>query len=189
MAIPSVMLDIAFGMIDLHRIEQASASELAAILAYEIPSEALVLFVPCLLLITAMVWLSAGGPFSVRSDGRDPDASFAKPVSDAPVFAPPFWSKLQRKRHGRLLALEAQQHYLVVHTTVGSELIYYRFRDAVDELRDWEGAQVHRSFWIARSAIADIVMDGRKSVAVLRTGLEVPISRGRREGALARFAP
>jgi hypothetical protein len=186
---PSFVLDIVFGLADINELMRASLSGLAVTLAYEIVMEALVLLAPCLLILTALTWLTRAGPFGDMRDRAEESSLSAIASANDDSRSPPFWNKLQRKRHGRLLALEAQQHYVVVHTTVGSELIHYGFGDAVKELKDWEGAQVHRSFWIARSAITDIMVDGRNSVAVLSTGFEVPISRGRRQQALARFAP
>jgi len=186
---PSFLLDIPFGLTDILHSAHASFPDLMEMLAYEILLEAAVLFAPCLLIITAINWLTQAGPFGVAPERVDEADQLAGAPAIAENKTPLFWSKLERRRHGRLLALEAQQHYINVHTTVGSELIKYGFGDAVQELRHWEGAQIHRSFWVARSAITDIVVDGRKSVAVLSNGLEVPISRNRKEGALTRFAP
>ncbi|MNL69688.1 LytTr DNA-binding domain protein [compost metagenome] len=46
-------------------------------------------------------------------------------------------------------------------------------------LRDVEGVQTHRSWWVARAAIAGVVEDGRKLRLRLTGGLEAPVSRTR----------
>ena len=80
-------------------------------------------------------------------------------------------------RYARLIAVEAQDHYLKVHTDAGSELIALRFRDAVHELGAVHGFRVHRSWWIA----ADAILAGkwRRNVGELQLagGLRVPVSR------------
>ena len=66
-----------------------------------------------------------------------------------------------------------------VHTALGSELILLRMRDAVAELDGIDGAQVHRSWWVARDAVEDVKRDGRNLRLVLTGGLEAPVSRAR----------
>lgn len=74
-----------------------------------------------------------------------------------------------------LIAIEAQEHYLKVHSDFGCELIYYRFGDAVRELQNWRGLQVHRSYWIARSAITHVENHERRVRLVMRNALQVPV--------------
>jgi hypothetical protein len=82
-----------------------------------------------------------------------------------------------RYRNARLIAIEAHDHYLRVHTDVGSELIALRLRDAVAELQDAHGWRVHRSWWVA----ADAVLGGRwhRNFGELRLlgGFVAPVSR------------
>lgn len=76
-----------------------------------------------------------------------------------------------------LLALEMEDHYVRVHTALGSDLVLMRMRDAVAELEGIEGAQVHRSWWVAREAVTGTTKDGRNLRFVLSGGLEAPVSR------------
>ena len=76
-----------------------------------------------------------------------------------------------------LLALEMEDHYVRAHTALGSELILLRMRDAVAELDGVEGAQVHRSWWVARQAVEGTRRDGRNIRLKLNGGLEAPVSR------------
>jgi len=82
-----------------------------------------------------------------------------------------------RFRGARLIAVEAEDHYLRVHTDHGSELILMRLSDALTELEGLEGAQTHRSWWVARDAVqAASRGDGRATLA-LEGGLTAPVSR------------
>jgi hypothetical protein len=76
-----------------------------------------------------------------------------------------------------LLALEMEDHYVRAHTALGSDLILMRMRDAVAELGGLDGAQVHRSWWVARSAVEEVLRDGRNIRLVLGQGLEAPVAR------------
>jgi hypothetical protein len=184
LSVPSVSLDIVFGVEELSPFIKAGDNERLSLAAFEISHEFALLLLPTSLLLTALNWQARSGIFV--------GANIDERVAESPErfqTIPAFWSKLRRRRHGRLLAIEAQQHYILVHTTAGNELILYRFMDALKELSDWEGAQIHRSFWVARAAIKDIRVEGRNSRVVLTSGVEVPISRGRREEALKRFRP
>lgn len=78
---------------------------------------------------------------------------------------------------GRLLALEAEDHYLRVHSDRGSELILLRMRDAVDELGTEAGWKPHRSFWLSADAGGQAVRRGQAWQIVLDGGLTVPVSK------------
>lgn len=101
------------------------------------------------------------------------------------VLAPPlpekeaeFRKRLSAKhRYARLLALEAHDHYVRVHTDSGSELLSLRFSDAVREVERIHGYRVHRSWWIAAPAIKKASWKRGRGSLELDTGLLVPISR------------
>ena len=105
----------------------------------------------------------------------------APPPADAPPGAGPaetFLSRLPLKyRHAQLHAVSSEDHYLRVHTSAGDELILMRLADAVRELDGAGGLQVHRSWWVAKSAVRDAVRAGGKLTLVLVSGKEVPVSR------------
>lgn len=75
-----------------------------------------------------------------------------------------------------IVALNAEDHYLRVHTERGDSLIHHRFSDAVRELGD-AGVQVHRSWWVVTSAVERVERDGDRHVLVLRGGVRAPVSR------------
>ena len=90
---------------------------------------------------------------------------------------PEFFKKLNLESSGNLIAIQAQQHYILVITRNGKEIVHYRFRDAVKELRRLGmGLQVHRSFWVAAHAVAEVVKTDRSYKLILVTGQEVPVS-------------
>lgn len=76
-----------------------------------------------------------------------------------------------------LLAVEAVDHYLRIHTRVGETLIHMRMSDAIEELQGADGLQVHRSWWVARPAVAGQQRSGAKLSLVLANGIVVPVSR------------
>jgi hypothetical protein len=82
-----------------------------------------------------------------------------------------------KRRAANLFAVEAEDHYLRVHTDAGDELITARFADALAELAAAPGFQTHRSWWVAADAIDDVKWLRGRGEAKLKCGLTVPISR------------
>ena len=98
----------------------------------------------------------------------------------AAAGAPParFLDRLPPKlRGGELFAVEAEDHYLRLHTSRGSDLVLMRLADAVAELEGLEGAQTHRSWWVAKSAVEDVRRGDGRAVLRLKNGVEAPVSR------------
>lgn len=70
-----------------------------------------------------------------------------------------------RYANAELYAVESDDHYLRIHTSLGQELILMRLSDAVRELEGLDGAQIHRSWWVARKGVKDILRaDGKVSL-------------------------
>lgn len=82
-----------------------------------------------------------------------------------------------RLRGAELWAVEAEDHYLRLHTSKGQDLILLRLADAVAELDGLEGAQVHRSWWVARAALTDVRRGDGRATLTLKDGAQVPVSR------------
>ncbi len=82
-----------------------------------------------------------------------------------------------RLRGAEVWAVEAEDHYLRLHTSKGQDLILLRLADAVAELEGIEGAQVHRSWWVARDAITEARKGDGRATLTLKDGAEVPVSR------------
>ncbi|MCI3135070.1 LytTR family DNA-binding domain-containing protein [Phenylobacterium aquaticum] len=91
---------------------------------------------------------------------------------------PKFLERLPVKLRGaEIWAVEAEDHYLRLHTSKGQDLILLRLADAIAELEGIEGAQVHRSWWVSRAAIADARRGDGRAILTLQDGSEVPVSR------------
>jgi hypothetical protein len=99
-------------------------------------------------------------------------------VTRAGAAPPKFLERLPlRLRGAEVWAVEAEDHYLRLHTSKGQDLILLRLADAVAELEGVEGAQVHRSWWVARDAIVDARRGDGRAVLTLKDGAQVPVSR------------
>lgn len=89
-----------------------------------------------------------------------------------------FLDRLPPKLRGaRLIAVQSEDHYLRLHTDRGSDLILMRLADALIELEGLEGAQTHRSWWVARDAVRDVARGDGRATLTLDGGLMVPVSR------------
>jgi DNA-binding LytR/AlgR family response regulator len=89
-----------------------------------------------------------------------------------------FLERLPPKLRGAAMwAVEAEDHYLRLHTSKGQDLILMRLADAVAELEGIEGLQVHRSWWVARDAVSDIARGDGRATLTLQDGSQVPVSR------------
>jgi hypothetical protein len=82
-----------------------------------------------------------------------------------------------RRRSARLIAVEAHDHYLRVHTDAGVELVTLRFADALAELALAHGFQVHRSWWVAADAIEAVRWRRGGGEARLAGEVTAPVSR------------
>jgi hypothetical protein len=89
-----------------------------------------------------------------------------------------FRLRLSAKRRGaRLIAIEAEDHYVRVHTDAGSELVYMRFSEAVEDLAQAHGYRLHRSWWAAAEAIESVKWKRGTGEARLTGGIVAPVSR------------
>ncbi|MCI4590573.1 LytTR family transcriptional regulator [Sphingobium sp. BYY-5] len=95
------------------------------------------------------------------------------------VSAPAFRlnARLGRNFEGPILALQSEDHYVRVHGIKTSELLLLRLRDAIAEMDDCRGQQVHRSWWVAQDGIASVEADGRNRSITLLNGQVAPVAR------------
>jgi len=96
----------------------------------------------------------------------------------------PFLARLSPSLGPNLLHLRMRDHYVEANTDAGSELILMRFGDALNEVEGIEGARVHRSHWVARSAVRRLLREDGKMTLELTNGTRVPVSRSYRQAAL-----
>lgn len=148
--------------------------------------------------LTLVVWAVTGAMFDARSSPLDLPVMFVAVFAVSLVITTinmlletrrqalthvgptpaKFLDRLPLKLRGaEVWAVEAEDHYLRLHTSKGQDLILMRLADAVDELDGIEGAQVHRSWWVAREAITDAKRGDGRATLTLKDGAEVPVSR------------
>ena len=113
-----------------------------------------------------LLWLvidkgGIGGDGEAKTSAR-PDPEFLQRAPNLAVDA--------------VLALHAEEHYVRVYTADGAELIHYRFGDAVDEMPAELGLQVHRSWWVADSAVSSAKRGARRWQLELGIDTAVPVS-------------
>ncbi len=75
-----------------------------------------------------------------------------------------------------IIGLSAEDHYVRVHTPEGDDLVLYRFSDAVREMPESYGMQVHRSHWVNLSAVSSFEDSGRGLTLTLNETIKVPVS-------------
>lgn len=107
-----------------------------------------------------------------------PHLAPSRPAAPAETWNTDLFFERVPDRLGRdLLALEAQDHYLLVHTRRGSALIHMRLSEAVQALPPQLGFQAHRRWWVARREVAGLRREGHQTLIELTGGMTVPIGR------------
>ncbi len=111
---------------------------------------------------------------------KDESAETERPTDPAQTFLQRLPVKF---RTATLHGISSEDHYLRVYTSLGEELILMRLADAVRELSGADGLQVHRSWWIAKAGATEEKRIEGRSILVLPSGIEVPVSRSYRAKA------
>lgn len=129
----------------------------------------LALFIAPTVAVVAGLVVLLRGPLVPRADvakrqGLD-EASTAARRSDWPD-EPVLW-------------VRAHDHYLEVATASRTLFLRGGLRDAAARLKDAPGLQVHRSWWVAKDAVAAVRREGRDLVLVLENGVRAPVGRSR----------
>jgi LytTr DNA-binding domain len=108
-----------------------------------------------------------------------PEASQAIQPPLPEAVTPRFTDRLPLPlRSAKVIALEAEDHYLRVHLEGGqSTLILMRLSDAIAELPKDTGAQTHRSWWVAKDAVRGVTKADGRATLTLSAPLEAPVSR------------
>jgi hypothetical protein len=169
----ATMLDLAVGLPELGA---SLKSDARTGLGWELALEALYLSdnyaIYCVLMCVPRWW----------------NERFAKLVLDTPApvdeaggdvagASPTFFRHAKPAPRGRLYLVEAQEHYIRIETAGGSSTALYRFGDALRELRDLPGMQVHRSTWVADCAVAGLAKRGGRMTLRLVDGRDIAVSR------------
>ena len=153
---------------------------------------------PIGLAFSLLTWLSLSGGDQMAADaisnGRDdagetspqasalaaemPEVSPAQRTAEKPVNRPALLDRLPVEKRGILIRLEVQDHYVLVVTSRGTQLLLMRLGDAIVEAGP--GQQVHRSHWVAEHEDNTLIRANGKNVRLCvraANGFEVPVSR------------
>jgi hypothetical protein len=114
---------------------------------------------------------------SESENAGTPPPAAAPERPSMPRSGAPFLRRIPLKLGSELLYIATEDHYLRVTTKLGSDLILFRLSDAIAELGPAAGQQVHRSYWVARDAVAAIERNGQRTSLTLVNGAEIPVSR------------
>ena len=113
----------------------------------------------------------AAGPPTMESD----IAVTNVPAGDAPQI-PAFVNRTRLPQQELPLAVKADEHYIHLWSDSDTDMVRYRFQDALAELDRSAGGQVHRSWWVRWDAISDSSRRGQSLSLTLVNGLQVPVS-------------
>ncbi|MCJ8157273.1 LytTR family DNA-binding domain-containing protein [Sphingomonas sp. LaA6.9] len=118
----------------------------------------------------------------ISPDDQMPDdqiavAAPAEQPAAAPEYPSEFVSKLPVALRRDILALEAEDHYVRVHTLHGSALVLMRLADAAAIIDPRLGLRVHRSWWVAKNGVRAVERSPGRAIARLVDDTAVPISR------------
>jgi len=102
----------------------------------------------------------------------------AKPIESAADIPEAIRENLPfEMQRAALHALEAEDHYVRIHTAKGSALVRMKLSDAMALLGADRGFQTHRSWWVNEQSIRDIRWRRGSGVIRLENDLEIPVSR------------
>ena len=125
--------------------------------------------------VTVVFYLLERGKAEPAAAARPPSVPVPGEPASVPETPrqPAFLDRLPAELDTGLIALEMEDHYVRAHTMLGSDLVLLRMRDAIAELEGVEGAQVHRSWWVARDAVERVEREGPQCpiAAAARAGL------------------
>ncbi len=129
--------------------------------------------------VTGVDWWAY--PDEQRAGFSDDDAQNDAPADDSNV---PFMRYTTLPSDARILAVEAEEHYIKVWSDAGTDMIRFRFKDAVNELGNDIGMQVHRSWWVNLEAVREVQRRGRSLELTLNDSLNVPVSQSYRNNVI-----
>ena len=135
----------------------------------------LVVCLPLSVLFSLLTHLTMSTGHSGPSAAQEP-VTEVKPTQDCDEPAP-LLARLKPEMRGPLVHLTVGDHYTVVTTTRGRQLVLLRFSDALSEVGETDGVQTHRSHWVAANRVSRIESSGSKIMLHLKSGEVVPVSR------------
>jgi hypothetical protein len=98
-------------------------------------------------------------------------------AGDEPDDASGLFALLPPRLGTDIICMAMEDHYVRVHTALGSDLLLMPMARAVEDVAGVEGCRVHRSWWVARSAVLRIDGPARTMRLRLVNGLDDPVAR------------
>jgi hypothetical protein len=151
----------------------AAASVPMSLVAYAVATH----FWPVLKAIGPLGWYSQSAAVSIPLVGVYATLTRRLLPLRPPPLQPVRASQIPDRLMRGVICLQMEDHYVRVHTPSGSELVLVSMREAMAQLAGRPGERVHRSWWVARDAVTEVVADGRNLRLRLVGGLEAPVSR------------
>jgi DNA-binding LytR/AlgR family response regulator len=108
--------------------------------------------------------------------------------ADAAEYPSEILSKLPPALRRDILSMQAEDHYLRVHTRHGSALILMRLADAAAMIDPRLGIRVHRSWWVAKDGVRALETTSGRAIVRLLDDTAVPVSRSYLPAARAAVA-
>jgi hypothetical protein len=90
---------------------------------------------------------------------------------------PRLLSRIPVHKHGALIAISVEDHYVRIITTKGEEMVLMRLSDAIGETAPSAGLQVHRSHWVAIDHVTAVERVKDRATLTLSSGHIIPVSR------------
>lgn len=170
----SVLLNFAFG--EIFRFWGVPRNGLEALSAMSLGHMVSSTIAPIVLWLSinlAACGINGGMLFGCNWLARRESEEDAAPLASVAGGEPAFMGKVKPAVRGRVVAINAELHYVRVFTDRGEDLIHYRFCDAVADMRALGGLQVHRSWCV----MADDIVSRSAQTVELQNGLSVPVGR------------
>ena len=114
-----------------------------------------------------------------NSNRPDDNSQPGSNISKKPL-AGDFFSRLPGELDTSLVSMSMHDHYIEVLTLKGRHMLYMKFSEAMDELKNYDGVRTHRSHWVATAAVRKIRKDGRSIKVIMKDGRELPVSKTNR---------
>lgn len=132
-----------------------------------------------------VTWVALNAPWILQLDfsRRKPEVATPSEVpsdeGNSKIEEQPtrFIEELRARATGDLISISSELHYLRVITTDTEVMFLYNLRDAIAELPSNSGIQIHRSHWVARAHVKEIMKRNGNSECVLSNGNKLPVSR------------
>lgn len=80
-----------------------------------------------------------------------------------------------------IIYFKAAEHYVEFKSHSGSKILRVTLREITKQLNDLAGFQPHRSYWVSRDGVSQLVRREKKWFLELVNGEEIPISRQRKK--------